>query len=90
MHLTFSTNYRAVSEKSSEKSRSYVRIDTSNNSEMAEIERHTAIKIKKDSSRGSVFYGSSHKKEITERRGFPGHYRQFWISLGYLEPFKIP
>jgi len=86
MHLTFSTNNNAVSDASKENSGySYVRIDTSNHPEIADIDRHFAMKIPKSKAKGSVYYGSNSKKV----NGFPGHYRQFWITLGYLEPQNI-
>ena len=87
MHLTYSSNYDAVSQQAFDKKglrgQSFVRIDVSNKSFTAYLDRHKPIEIEPDKSqsRGFCFYGAG----WGGKKGFPGDYRQFWMTLGYLK-----
>ena len=79
MHLTFSSNYDSTPGKDGE---TFVRIDISNESFEAMLPRHMPIAIDKsqESARGLVFYGAGF-----DEKGFPSHYRQFWMTLGFMK-----
>ena len=89
MHLTFSSIY-----DKEEAGSTHVRIDISNESYEAGIARHSPIHIDRDqeSARGDVYYGAGYNgpigcqsSSIAKADGFPGHYRQFWMTLGDLD-----
>lgn len=89
MHLTYSSNYKSVSDSSKVTGETYVRIDVSNQHKMARLGRHTPIELVKNkkSAKGKCFYGAGFSNDfaLSPVRGFPGNYRQFWLTLGYLK-----
>ena len=89
MHLTYSANYHAVSNDSKVASTSYVRIDISEKFKISASGDYIPI------TNAYVYYGSG--DEIIEnekgtgryKTGFMGDYRQFWITVGYIDPDNI-
>lgn len=63
---------------------SFVRIDISNESIEGRSGIHKEIDIAENSSRSMVFYGAGFG-DPEAKPGFPGQYRQFWMTLGYLK-----
>lgn len=92
IHLTYSVNYNPTSKKSSVQSQSYVRLDISSftieaNGGYASIEKPYVMY-----GLGDSYLNKIDGKEILEafKPGFPGNYRQFFITLGYIDPEKVP
>ena len=75
MHLTFSAIYNPASASSSVKSQSYLRIDISSFHKTWQG-GYRPIKGNK------VYYGCAGL--LSTDLGFPGNYRQFWITVGYI------
>lgn len=89
MHLTYSSNYISASGASKVSGEAFVRIDISDWHRTARLGRHTPIELVKDkkSAKGKCFYGAGFSDDFVSSpaRGFPGSYRQFWMTLGYLK-----
>lgn len=89
IHLTYAANYNPTSKKSSVKSNSYVRLDISSFTIEA-VGGYASI------TKPYVMYGlgdgyvNEKGQKIDFKLGFPGNYRQFFLTLGYLKPEKVP
>ena len=78
MHLTYTAQYNQASKKSTVESFSNLRIDISS--------WNLTVKGKYGQIRSRrVFYGCG----SAVLSGFAGNYRQFYISLGYLNPENV-
>jgi len=79
MHLTYSANYSSAT-----KSESYLRIDISS---FSKVVRGAYASITDQ----YAYYGMSKvDKSKLYSPGFVGDYRQFYITLGYIEPANVP
>lgn len=75
MHLTFSANYSPDAQSR----KSYLKID-----QVAATGPYTQMRDR------FAYYGAGFADEtIANRKGFPGHYRQFYFTLGYMEQAQI-
>ena len=81
MHITYSAIYNPASALSSVKSESYLRIDISTYSNEWRG-GYRAVET------GIVYYGCG--GPTIEDIGFRGNYRQFWLTVGYIEPNNVP
>jgi len=82
MHITYSANYQPASKEIiGVASASYLRIDISTYSKMA-FGSFYPVKTNK------VFYGCG--GPLLEDVGFAGNYRQFWITVGFIDERKVP
>jgi len=79
--MTYSAIYRPASALSGIKSNSYLRIDISSFSSLW-IGGYKPIVSNK------LYYGAGGRD--AENVGFMGHYRQMWITVGYIDQSKVP
>ena len=85
MHLTYSASYKASSGGYDALSESYVRIDISSFSIEARGEYGRITEQ-------YAYYGMGNKDQLANEygTGFAGSYRQFYMSLGDIEPENVP
>lgn len=81
MHITYSAVYNPASTSSGVKSKSYLRIDISTYNRAWEG-GYKPVKS------GKVYYGCGGPN--VDDVGFTGNYRQFYITVGYIEPENVP
>jgi len=86
MHITYSANYKPLSAAGEVEAHAYLRIDISTFSKKWEGSFIPIVSNK-------VYYGAGGVRvaeKSDEDLGFPGHYRQFWLSVGYIEDTNVP